>query len=177
MFQVMLAAQRLPDSLLSLDGIDVQPRPVDNGSAKFDLLLELQERASGTDLRLEYSTDIFDPSTAERMRSHLLTLLAAIADSPDVHIDEYTLMSPEERRLVVETFNDTKADYPDVLLHDLIEAQAARTPKAIALECEGRTMTFETLDRRIQSARALSARRGRREESVRRRSVWNDRSS
>ena len=175
MFQVMLAAQRLPDAPLSLDGIDVKPRAVDNGSAKFDLLLELQERASGTDLRLEYSTDLFDPSTAERMRSHLLTLLTAIADSPDVRIDEYALMSPEERRLVVETFNDTKADYPDVLLHDLIEAQAARTPKAIALECEGRTMTFETLDRSPISSRTICATRasGRISSS---RSVWNDRS-
>ena len=147
MFQVMLAAQRMPDALLALDGIDVQPRTLDNGTAKFDLLLELQERPSGADFRLEYSTDLFDPSTAERMRSHLLTLLAGIADSPDAHIDEYTLMTPEERRLVVETFNDTKVDYPDVLLHDLIVEQAARTPHAIALECEGRTMTFEALDR------------------------------
>jgi amino acid adenylation domain-containing protein len=147
MFQVMLAAQVLPDAMLAFDGIDVQPRVVDNGSAKFDLLVELQERPSGTDVRLEYSTDLFEPATAERMRSHLVTLLDSIAESADVRIDEYALMSADERRLVVETFNATAVDYPaEALLHEMIEAQVARTPRAIALECEGQTLTFEALD-------------------------------
>ncbi|MFN2446674.1 MAG: amino acid adenylation domain-containing protein [Vicinamibacterales bacterium] len=152
LFQVMLAAQRLPDTLLALRDVVVEPIPVDNGSAKFDLLVELQERSSGTDVRFEFSEDLFDRSTAERMKTHFATLLAAVVANPDTTIDRHELIDAAERDLILHGFNNTKVDYPgDALLHTMIESQVARTPSAIAVECEGRTLTFAELDRRANA--------------------------
>jgi amino acid adenylation domain-containing protein len=146
-FQVMIAAQQLPDAIVALPGMEVEQLVVENGTAKFDLLLELQERTTATDVRLEFSLDLFDRSSAERIQKHLLNLLEAAAANPDVPVDEYDLMSPDERDLIVNTWNATDVDYPsDALLHTMIEAQVARTPNAVAVEFEGRSLTFCELD-------------------------------
>ena len=53
------------------------------------------------------------------------------------------LMPPDEAERVLWTFNDTAAAFPtDVCIHDLVAAQAARTPDAVALEWQGDAMTY-----------------------------------
>ncbi|MCL6674238.1 AMP-binding protein, partial [Streptomyces panaciradicis] len=44
-------------------------------------------------------------------------------------------------------YNDTAAPLPEGTLHELFAAQAARTPDAPALVCEGRELTYRALDR------------------------------
>ncbi len=52
-------------------------------------------------------------------------------------------------RQVLVDWNDTRVDYPqDVCLHQLFEAQAARTPDAVALVFEDRQLTYRELDER-----------------------------
>jgi len=59
------------------------------------------------------------------------------------------LTDAERRRLLVE-WNDSTADFPekDLCLHQLIEAQAARTPDAPAVAFEGQRLTYGELNRR-----------------------------
>jgi amino acid adenylation domain-containing protein len=52
----------------------------------------------------------------------------------------------ERRRLLIE-WNDTAADYPrDRCIHQLFEAQAARTPDAVALLCRDQRITYAELN-------------------------------
>jgi len=56
------------------------------------------------------------------------------------------LADPERHRVLVE-WNATEADIPqDKCVHELIEAQAARTPEAIAVVCEGERLTYAELN-------------------------------
>src|SRR5690606_2147459 len=53
----------------------------------------------------------------------------------------------DERRQVLEQFNDTAAPYPfDVCLHELVEAQVARTPDAVAVVDGDHSLTFAGLN-------------------------------
>ena len=55
----------------------------------------------------------------------------------------------EDRRKLLEVWNDTRRDYPrDACLHELVEAQAARTPNSVAVEFEGEKLTYAQLNAR-----------------------------
>ena len=67
------------------------------------------------------------------------------------------VLPAEERHVALHTLNNTPVSYPsDTLIHELFEAQVARTPDAIAVTHDGRTLTYEQLNRKAnQLARSL----------------------
>src|SRR4051812_20406812 len=74
----------------------------------------------------------------------------ALPSAPDSlqTADDPALLSTGSRQLLRE-WNDTRTDYgPPNCLHHLIEAQVDRTPEAVAVVCEGRSLTYAELDRR-----------------------------
>jgi acyl carrier protein len=85
LFQVMF--NLLPAPAAADDGepedLAVVPMNVHSGTAKFDLSLTVQETASGLRGSLEYSTDLFARTTAERMAQSFERLLEQIAEDPE----------------------------------------------------------------------------------------------
>jgi amino acid adenylation domain-containing protein len=133
--------------------------PLDLGTARLDLTLSLFADADGLTGEIEYNTDLFDGDTIARMAGHFLTLLEGAVSDPDRRIHALPLLTPVERRLLDE-WNATDADYPrDCCVHQLFEAQAKRSPHAVALEFDGRRLTYRELDARAnQLAGYLQAR-------------------
>jgi amino acid adenylation domain-containing protein len=83
------------------------------------------------------------------MALHFQSLLRCIVEDPDRSITALELMSAAERRQILFQWNDTRAEYPgDSCIHHLFEAQADRTPDAVALEYGGEKLTYRELDRR-----------------------------
>jgi amino acid adenylation domain-containing protein len=83
--------------------------------------------------------------------------LKAIVVNPDAPISELPLLTNTERDHIIEAYNDTTIAYPtDRCVHELFEEQAAKRPRAIALACGERTLTYGEFDRRSnQLARYL----------------------
>ncbi|XYI02620.1 non-ribosomal peptide synthase/polyketide synthase [Sorangium sp. So ce1128] len=108
-------------------------------------------------LRILYAADLFGPATVERMLGHLHMLLQALVQGPSQRLADVSVITPEERHRCLVTWNDTQADLPNrVCLHQLFEAQAARTPDAIAVISSERRLTYRELNRRANRlARAL----------------------
>ncbi len=118
-------------------------------TTKFDLSVELDERADGLIGRFIYNTDLFEDATILRMIGHLETLLEGIVADPGEHIAKLPLMREDERRTMLIDWNATRISYPqDGCLHQLIEAQVERTPDAIALLCEHEQLTYRELNAR-----------------------------
>ncbi|MFJ9818692.1 amino acid adenylation domain-containing protein [Streptomyces sp. NPDC101151] len=67
-------------------GLDGEYLPGETGTAKFDLSLALRETDSGLDGHLEYSTDLFARSTAERLARGYVRLLEQIVRHPDADL-------------------------------------------------------------------------------------------
>jgi non-ribosomal peptide synthetase component F len=88
LFQVMLALQAFSLPALELDGVTLEPAPVPTETAKVDLTLHLRETADGFTGMLEYATDLFDRTTAERLADGLRTLLAAAVADPGLSLTE-----------------------------------------------------------------------------------------
>ncbi|NBI30601.1 non-ribosomal peptide synthetase, partial [Chengkuizengella marina] len=86
-------------------------------------------------------------ATIARMVQHFQVLLAGIAADPAQHIGELPLLTAEEREEMLVKWNDTEQAFPrDVCVHELFEAQAARTPEAVAVTFEGVSLTYRELN-------------------------------
>ncbi len=146
LFQVAFGLQNIPLQPLELPDLTLQPLAVDSGTAKFDLTLAMAETEQGLGGTFEYNTDLFDAATVRRMVGHLQTLLQAIAENPDQPIATLPLLTPAERHLMLEAWNQTALSTPiDQCAHRLFEKQAAAQPDRPAAIMAGRAGTTETL--------------------------------
>lgn len=141
--------------------LTVAEEPVPSRTAKFELTAAFEVLPDGTvDGVLEYATALFDRARMNRLASHVGVLLAGIAARPDAPLSELEILpSAERHRLLIER-NATAAPYTPACLHDLIAAQAARKPDAIAVRsAEGET-TYAELERRANQIAHLLLARG-----------------
>ncbi|HEU4510905.1 MAG TPA: aminotransferase class III-fold pyridoxal phosphate-dependent enzyme, partial [Pyrinomonadaceae bacterium] len=111
--------------------------------AKFDLNLNISQTASELLLDWEYNTDLFDQQTIERWQQHFRTLLESINSNPEQAVYMMPLLQPG---IVHRQVKPHKKE--EDLIHRLFEAQATRTPGAVALVFEDEQLTYAQLDSR-----------------------------
>ncbi|MEH1785598.1 MAG: non-ribosomal peptide synthase/polyketide synthase [Nostoc sp.] len=148
LFQVMFVLQNAPTaSGLDLTGLNVSSLPVKLTTSRFDLTLIMQNSPTGLIGLWEYSTDLFDASTIERMTSHFVTLLEGIVANPQQQISQLPLLSEVEQQKLLFEWNDTQVDYPlDKCIHQLFEEQVELTPNAVAVVYENQQLTYNQLN-------------------------------
>jgi amino acid adenylation domain-containing protein len=160
-FQAAFILQNSPLPALQIPGLSLQLLTVDRGAAQFDLTLLVSESADGLDAEFEYNRDLLERVTVERLATSFRLLLAGAVAAPDAPLSALLLMDDRERRRLLVELNDTAADYPRTLcLHQLISAQAARTPGAVAVIGEGSELTYRELEDRANGIAALLRSRG-----------------
>ncbi|HZI11032.1 MAG TPA: amino acid adenylation domain-containing protein [Myxococcus sp.] len=149
LFQLKLVFQNAPVSELALPGLALSYTGSDTHTARFDLTLAVTHRPTGMELLCEYSTDLFDAGTMERMLGHLGNLLHAATEAPDRPLSALPLLAEAERHQLLTDWNDTAAPLPDVpLAHALIEAHARQAPDAPAVVLGDTALTYAELDAR-----------------------------
>ena len=121
----------------------------------------------GADLELQlvHDVDRFAPDSVARMLEHVRVLLEGMVAAPRRRLRELPLVTAEEKHRLLVEWNDTTTAFPrDACLQEVFEAQAARTPDALAVEAEGAHLTYRELDRRANQLawhlRALGVERG-----------------
>ncbi|HEX3128898.1 MAG TPA: amino acid adenylation domain-containing protein, partial [Thermoanaerobaculia bacterium] len=144
LFQAMLVLEEPLPARVAGD-LAFEPRRAETGTAKFDLLVAVSPRSDGGwDVLAEYAAALFEPVTIDRLLGHWRTLIEG-AD-PALRLSELPLLTAPERQQAVLDWNDTRADYPRGLcLHDLVAAQAGRTPDAVAVVGEAERLTYRGL--------------------------------
>ncbi|TDB95655.1 amino acid adenylation domain-containing protein, partial [Micromonospora fluostatini] len=138
--QVMLGAQNSIPSGPLLAGLTVEPQPVGTGTAKFDLSVKFEERYDtdhaplGIRGALEYSADLFDRGTVERIIQRLLRLLTVVAERPDTPLWRIDLLAAGELEHLVPALTSTAVRPPaQATVAALVEEQVDRTPDAVAV--------------------------------------------
>ncbi|MEH2435907.1 MAG: non-ribosomal peptide synthase/polyketide synthase [Nostoc sp.] len=147
LFQVMFTLQNAPISTFELNQLSVSSTLIEGTTAKFDLTLSMENTATGVVGVWEYSTDLFDAGTIERMTGHFVTLLESIIANPQQSISQLPLLTEVEQQQLLVEWNNTQVDYPlDKCLHQLFEEQVARTPDAVAVVFENQQLTYQQLN-------------------------------
>jgi amino acid adenylation domain-containing protein/non-ribosomal peptide synthase protein (TIGR01720 family) len=141
LFQVALTIQNNPEAKVELDGFSAELEPLHVGVARFDLLMLITERTiggggpAGLDGELEFATDLFEASTARRLVERFERLLSAVVTDPGLRIGEVEVLDRAERTRILTEWAGTGRPEPSSpgTIPALFEAQAARTPAAVAL--------------------------------------------
>jgi aspartate racemase len=163
LFPVMFSL--VPPTAAFESGWDLNQLDLEIGTAKFDLDLELDDRPEGLFGRFVYSTDLFDASTMARMAGHFETMLEAIVADPEQKVSYLPMLTAAEKRQLAH-WNQTDTEFPrDLCMHELVEAQAARTPNAIAVEHADQRLTYRELDQRANQLAHFLRRHGVERES------------
>ncbi|MBD2819370.1 amino acid adenylation domain-containing protein [Xenorhabdus sp. 42] len=149
LFQVMFAWQESETEEWQLPELAITPFELEYDIAKFDLQLELTEKAGEIVGELNYSSALFDHETIERQVGYLQVILRAMVNQPQQPVMAIDILSPTERELLLETWNATEEPYPTQLcIHQLFEQQAQKTPDAIAVKYENETLSYAELNAR-----------------------------
>ncbi|HKH46212.1 MAG TPA: amino acid adenylation domain-containing protein, partial [Thermoanaerobaculia bacterium] len=148
LFQVMFALQNAPMPELAAEGLRLRPVEVESGSQHFDVGLTVEPAGEALIVRLGYSSDLFDGTTAQRMLDQLGRVLAAALEEPELPVSALPLLAPAESAQLLHEWNDSRAAYPELPVHALVERQVDRDPEAVAAVCAGAAITYGELDRR-----------------------------
>jgi amino acid adenylation domain-containing protein len=160
LFQVLFVLQNTSPTL-ELQGISVTRLEAHSQTSQFDLTLSMLEEAGGLAGTIEYSTDLFEDETIACMVGHLKTLLVGIVERPELCLSELPLLTEQERRQVLYDWNATQKAYPqDHAVHQLVEAQAAQIPDAVAVVCGLEELTYRELNTQANQLARVLRRRG-----------------
>ena len=145
LFQIMLS---LEPPMPPLNGWSMTQFDVGSGASKFDLYLDLDDRDEGIIGPVTYNPDLFERETIGRMVEHWQRLLEAAVADPTCRISQLPLLAAAEQQQLLVEWNDTASAQPQMWLPALFEAQAERTPEAVAVEDEVSQLSYRELNRR-----------------------------
>ncbi|HLL82930.1 MAG TPA: MupA/Atu3671 family FMN-dependent luciferase-like monooxygenase, partial [Longimicrobium sp.] len=112
------------------------------GATLSHLSFSMGEDAQGFHGSLEYTADLFEPATIERLLGHLRNLLAAGVARPTERLSALPLLGEDERRhLLVEWSGRGAQRRPQVDPIREMWTRLSGAPEAVALESEGRMFT------------------------------------
>jgi amino acid adenylation domain-containing protein len=149
LFQVMFVLHQSSLDALALSGLEMRALDVVHETRKFDLSLSIDADAAVPRAAFEYATELFEEATIARFGESFLVLLRAIIADPERRVSELPLLSALETQRLLVDWNATDAAYPNALcIHDLFVQQAVKTPTAIALVHEDRSLSYRDLNER-----------------------------
>lgn len=96
-----------------------------------------------------YSSDLFADETIDRLLKSFVMYMADTLQDPDKTIKNISMITEEEKRIILHDFNDTKAEYPkDKTIVDLFEEQVEKTPDDVAVVYEEQQLTYKQLNKK-----------------------------
>jgi amino acid adenylation domain-containing protein len=152
LFDIMVILQNAGSQdaeLQSPPGLSIKPYEAHaHIISKFDLLFDFSEVTGALELNLEYNSDVYNRSTAERMTEHFVQLLQAIAKNPSLPVEQLDYLTDAEKQQLLSGFNDTQKSFTseNKTLVELFEEQAQQRPHEIALVFDNRQFTYTELN-------------------------------
>ncbi|MFJ5294858.1 amino acid adenylation domain-containing protein, partial [Streptomyces sp. NPDC088348] len=152
LFQTMLVLQNQATAPIELPGITASALPVHTGISKFDLTFTFVEkhdeagRPDGIEGNLEFSTELFEPATARSLADRLTLVLASVVADPDQRVQDVEFIGEEEKSQLVAAAEGPARQVPRLTVPEAFQAQAARTPDAVAVRDGRRVLTYAQLD-------------------------------
>ncbi len=133
LFQTIFMTEDGSGKRARMGDIELELFELDTQVARTDLMLTAHQVDGGVDAWVEYSTDLFERGTIERLLASYETLLASAVADPNAPLSRLAVVPAAERELVVDAWNDTQKDFPELPIHVQFEARADAAPDATAL--------------------------------------------
>lgn len=112
LFDVMATWQDGAPRAPELPGVSARLVDVPFPFAKFDLAFHFQRSQDSITLQVEYDADLFLPATIDDLYRRLVLVADAVLSDPDRPLGNTPLLDDDERRRVIDGFNDTAVALP-----------------------------------------------------------------
>jgi amino acid adenylation domain-containing protein/non-ribosomal peptide synthase protein (TIGR01720 family) len=146
LFQVMFVLHNTPNQSVQIPGLTIEPLETEHSATRFDLSLDMYETPNALTGTFEYSVDLFEAATIERLIEHFQTLLLSVVEHPQQLITELPLLTQTEQQLFTQ-WNNTAAEIPNLCVHELFVQQAEKTPDKTAIIFENDYLTYEQVNK------------------------------
>ncbi|WP_158447897.1 non-ribosomal peptide synthetase [Aquimarina longa] len=156
LFQVMFTVQ---DSLETeettasiIEGLKLSSYNFKEDTAQFEITLTAMTSSKEIFFNIEYCTALFKENTIQKMFIHFEELLRSIVKDSKTSIGSLSMLPTKEKDQLKDIFNETKVVYPsERTIIDLFKNQVLQSPLATALVFEGKSISYEELDKRSTS--------------------------
>lgn len=147
LFQVSFVYQNIALPRVDLGDLTVSPVSLESSTARFDLELHVFERPDGLDGFIEYNSDLFDATTIDRLTEGITTFIDHVADEPDLHVTQASVMSEAARAELLALGCPAPTDWGEhanvpALFTAAVRAHDQRT----AVTCEGASLGYRELE-------------------------------
>ena len=144
MIRVVFDLQKKTDSLAELPGLSIESLDVGTGTAKFDLVLAMEN--TGSELRgvLDYDNEKFEAETARQLARHFVALMKSASAQPDIPASRLPMMDFEELARLQARGSDTSNQAHGWPFLE-VNAQARQRPEALALADGGARWSYGEL--------------------------------
>jgi amino acid adenylation domain-containing protein len=137
------------DTRLKFGELEIESFEFTDYASQYALSLFMEEAHEEYCLWFLYQTDLFFNSTIEQMARHFTNILSEVSENHNEKIEQYNVISLEERDRVLHVWNSRDVVYSkDVCIHELIEKQALEDPEAIAVSFGDSTLSYRELDQK-----------------------------
>ncbi|MCP4149091.1 MAG: AMP-binding protein, partial [bacterium] len=156
LFDVMFSMLETENTAAEIPGLTLRPYEFENPASKFDMTFFCKPVNETLHFSVEYSTNLFKPGTIRRIITYFKKLLLAILHDPRAKIAQLEIVPEEEKRQILNEFNNTAAPYPkDKTIHEMFEEQVERKSGATAITAGAISLNYSQLN---ESANQIAAR-------------------
>ncbi len=147
LIDVMYTHQNFEEVELKVADMIIVPDEVERGISRFDLMLTTLEAGDFFRFDFQYSTELFKETTIERFVRYFKQILTTIIASDDLPLVEIELLSPEEKKQLLQASDPVPLTPQGVeSVVDLFVQQAKANPKKVALRYKGQVVSYQALD-------------------------------
>lgn len=146
LFEARFVFQNYDKSTLEIPGIKLSPVEITREVSQFNLTLYV-EKKDQLHLNFNYSTELFEAHTIERFIGYLKKIISLVVEDATLTIGNLEVLSESEKKLLVNTFNNTSTiDGDRTSLLNVFEKQVKTRPDDVAVVCLDKNLTFKELD-------------------------------
>jgi fengycin family lipopeptide synthetase D len=98
-------------------------------------------------IMFKYNTAVYREADIKRIGDHLINTIDSIIKNPSIKVSDIDILSNEEKDLLINGLNNTKADYPkDKTICELFEEQVRLNPDSIAVQFGETELSYKQLN-------------------------------
>jgi len=130
-----------------IDGLEIKPYVYEHQAVKFDMTLTAGESEQQIHFNLQYSTKLFKKETISRLIGYFRSIISTLIENPRIPLADVRIISQEEKKRILEDFNDTQAPYHrQKTIHDIYAQQAEQNPGRIGLAATQKQLSGTQID-------------------------------
>ncbi|MBD7911567.1 non-ribosomal peptide synthetase [Clostridium cibarium] len=98
-------------------------------------------------LKVMYNENVYTTYLIEKITNQLAKIFKEITNNIDQLVSNVDIVTPEDKNIILNEFNNTKVDYPsNKTIQELFQEQVERTPNNIALVFDDKELSYKELN-------------------------------